>query len=102
MPHLHLPSEHSDADLALAASLADVVGSRDLYVAWTHHGGSGAVPEVAAVMRDRAARGPLATLLGGLLAGLISAWRAVVEGPAPAARTTVPGTRAPRAEEPSA
>ena len=32
MPHLHLPIEHTDADLVLAANLAEIVGSEDLYV----------------------------------------------------------------------
>ena len=36
MPHLHLPAEHTDADIVLAANVAATVGSEDLYVAWTH------------------------------------------------------------------
>ena len=44
MPHLHLPTDHTDADLVLAANLAEVVGSEDLYVAWTHESGAGAFP----------------------------------------------------------
>jgi hypothetical protein len=52
MPHLHLPIDHTEDDLVLAANVADVVGSADLYVTWSHEGGAGAVPEVAAVLRD--------------------------------------------------
>ena len=44
MPHLHLPLDHTDADLVLAANLAEIVGSEDLYVAWSHESGAGAVP----------------------------------------------------------
>jgi hypothetical protein len=50
MPHLHLPTDHTDADLVLAANLAEIVGSEELYVAWTHESGAGAVPEVDAVL----------------------------------------------------
>ena len=39
MPHLYLPSEHTDADLVLAADVAAAVSSSDLYVAWTHDAG---------------------------------------------------------------
>ena len=52
MPHLHLPIDHTDADLVLAANLAEIVGSEDLYVAWTHEAGAGAVPEVEAEVRE--------------------------------------------------
>jgi hypothetical protein len=51
MPHLHLPIDHTDDDLVLAANVAEVVGSADLYVTWSHEGGAGAVPEVEAVVR---------------------------------------------------
>ena len=50
MPHLHLPVDHTDADLVLAANLAEIVGSEDLYVAWSHESGPGAIPEVEAVL----------------------------------------------------
>ena len=53
MPHLHLPIDHTDADLVLAANLAEIVGSEDLYVAWSHESGPGAIPEVEAVMREQ-------------------------------------------------
>jgi hypothetical protein len=52
MPHLHLPADHSDADIVLAASVAATVGSEDLYVAWTYESGAGVIPEVEAIMRE--------------------------------------------------
>jgi hypothetical protein len=88
MPHLHLPAEHSDADLVLAANLADVVGSRDLYVAWTHGGGA-AVPEVQAVLRQQRP----APLLARVFDGFVQLWRLLLTGsqtPAPAAATVAP------------
>jgi len=51
MPHLHLPIDHTEADLVLAANLAEIVGAEDLYVAWSHEAGAGAIPEVEAVVR---------------------------------------------------
>ena len=96
MPHLHLPAEHSDDDLVLAANLAEVVGSRDLYVAWTHGGGA-AVPEVQAELRQRTP-----TLLARLLDGFAQLWRLLLTGsqtPAPAAATVV---AAPRTSKPPA
>ena len=48
MPHLHLPIDHTDADLVLAANLAEIVGSEDLYVAWSYETGPGAIPEIEA------------------------------------------------------
>ena len=57
MPHLYLPSEHTDADLVLAADVAAAVSSSDLYVAWTHDAGQ-AAPEVQAVVRDERPAAP--------------------------------------------
>ena len=51
MPHLYLPSDHTDADLVLAADVAAAVSSADLYVTWTLEAGAGA-PEVEAVVRE--------------------------------------------------
>jgi len=51
MPHLHLPTEHTDADLALAGTLAGLLSSEDLYVAWSLEGGRGA-PAIPAAIRD--------------------------------------------------
>ena len=73
MPHLHLPIDHTDADLVLAANLAEVVGSEDLYVAWTHESGPGAIPEVEAVVRDEHA----VSFFGAVRAGFSAFWRAL-------------------------
>jgi hypothetical protein len=77
MPHLHLPVDHTEADLALAANLAEIVGSEDLYVAWSHETGPGAIPEIEAVVRDDQPRG----VLGALAAGFSAFWRALVARP---------------------
>jgi hypothetical protein len=90
MPHLHLPAEHSEADLVLAAGLADYVGSEDLYVAWTHEAGAGAVPEVEAVLLDARP-----SLLAEFLDGLRAIWHAFVHGPAPVTATVIPAPSAP-------
>lgn len=78
MPHLHLPIDHTDDDLVLAANVADVVGSADLYVAWSHEGGPGAVPEVQAVLREERPAS-LFTAIGGVFKAL---WRALFNHPA--------------------
>jgi hypothetical protein len=91
MPHVHLPAVHSDADLVLAANVAAVVGSEDLYVAWTHEAGPGAVPEVDAIVREQ---GPsvVATFFHALLAGVSAMWTALTQPPA-----TMPAAPAPPA-----
>jgi hypothetical protein len=104
MPYLHLPAEHSDADLVLATSVAAVVGSDDLYVAWTHAAGSGAVPEIEAMVRERRPN-PLAELFAAVRAGARTLWRGLVEGSPAAERTPIPATvhgRSQAAGEPSA
>jgi hypothetical protein len=98
MPHLHLPAYHSDADLALAADLAAVVGSEDLYVAWTHDGGAGAVPEVEAEVREQRPSF-LAWLFAGVLASVTAAWQSLTHAPAaPVAATTSRSAQAPAGE----
>ena len=91
MPHLHLPAEHSDADLVLATSVAEVVGSDDLYVAWTHEAGSGAIPEIEAIVRERRPN-PLAELFAALRSGARTLWRGIVEGSPASERTPIPPT----------
>jgi hypothetical protein len=86
MPHLHLPADHSDADLVLAANVAAIVGSEDLYVAWTHDTGAGAVPEVQAVMREERP-GAIATLVSALVAGIRAVWYGLTQAPVPAPAT---------------
>jgi hypothetical protein len=79
MPHLHLPADHSDADIVLAASLAATVGSEDLYVAWTYECGAGLVPEVDAVLRE-----PRPSVFVSLYRALRSLWQGLTAAPAPA------------------
>ena len=90
MPHLHLPAEHSDADIVLAANVAATVGSEDLYVAWTHDAGAGAVPEVEAVIRE-----PRPSVLVALFRALTAVWHGLTQAPAPPApATATPATPA--------
>jgi hypothetical protein len=104
MPHLHLPIDHTDADLVLAANIAEVVGSSDLYVAWSHDRGPGAVPEVEAVVREERAANPLTGLLTALSTRLAALWRAVFTGRSQRAALPPARTERPRraAGEPSA
>src|SRR3954454_7394167 len=53
MSQLYLPAEHTEADLVLAGSIAEQLGSGELYVVWTEQHGP-AVAEVAALLRDPA------------------------------------------------
>ena len=74
MPHLYLPTDHTDADLVLAADVAAAVSSADLYVTWTLDAGAG-VPEVEAVVREERPEvpvNPFAGLAVALLAGLVA------------------------------
>jgi hypothetical protein len=85
MPHLYLPSEHSDADLVLAADVAQAVSSADLYVAWTHEAGPGGAPEVEAIVREPAqppALNPFAELFGAMVHGVVALWRHITGPPA--------------------
>jgi hypothetical protein len=85
MPHLHLPADHTEADLVLAANLADIVGSEDLYVAWSHEAGPGAIPEVEAVIREQRELSPLAEFVRAVGAGIAAFWRALLGKPSRAA-----------------
>lgn len=76
MPHLHLPMNHTDADLVLAANLADIVGSEDLYVAWTQDTGAG-VPEIDAYLSDEPPASPFAEFVAAMVAGCVAFWRAL-------------------------
>ena len=92
MPHLHLPTDHTDADLVLAANLAEIVGSEDLYVAWTHESGAGAVPQVDAVLVEARRPKGFAAVVGLVGAGFAAVWRALV-----GRADDVEATRAPAA-----
>ena len=79
MPHLHLPIDHTDADLVLAANLAEIVGSEDLYVAWSHETGAGAFPRSRPCSRGARAGRLLRRDGRRLRRGLARAARQVVE-----------------------
>ena len=85
MPHLYLPSDHTDADLVLAADVAAAVSSADLYVTWTLESGSGA-PEIEAVVREERPAAPVvnpfAELLVALFQGVATLWRSLTGPPA--------------------
>ena len=85
MPHLYLPTDHTDADLVLAADVAAAVSSADLYVTWTLDAGSG-VPEVEAVVRDELPAEPVANPFAGLavalIQGIAAIWRSLTAPPA--------------------
>jgi hypothetical protein len=101
MPHLHLPAAHSDTDLALAADVAAAVGSRDLYVVWSHAEGAGLAPEVDAVLREDDGASPFTDLVAAIFQGIGALWRAILQGPAPGPAEQASGSaaRQPAARE---
>lgn len=109
MPTLHLPAAHTDSDVALAAEVAHVVGSHELYVAWTHGEGPGLPPEVETVTDDAPQPSPLSPfgeVVVAMVQGLSALWNALVRPPSTRAELPPPrdDRREPRsaAEEPSA
>jgi len=48
MPHVYMPADHSDADVFLAARIAEAVDSSELFVAWTNEAGTVFAPEALA------------------------------------------------------
>jgi hypothetical protein len=103
MPHLHLPIDHTDADLVLAANLADIVGSEDLYVTWSYETGPGAIPEVDAVLVEQRPLSPPAEIFAAIGAGFASLFRALLGRPRDAAAEAAsPAGQARRTAEPSA
>ena len=83
MPHLYLPTDHTDADLVLAADVAAAVSSADLYVTWTLESGAG-VPEIEAVVRDEQADppdNPFAGVAAALWQGIVALWRSLTAPP---------------------
>ena len=84
MPHLYLPTDHTDADLVLAADVAAAVSSADLYVTWTLDAGSG-VPEIEAVVREERPappENPFAGVGAALWQGVVALWRSLTAPPA--------------------
>jgi hypothetical protein len=74
MPQLYLPADHSDADLALAGQVAELLESAELYVTWTQEAGH-AAPAIPALLRD--AEPTWAEAVGELLYAVRALWRAV-------------------------
>jgi hypothetical protein len=95
MPTLHLPAAHTDTDVALAAELAAIVGSHELYVTWTHGEGPGLNPEVQAlVQEDPREHGPLSPfgeVVVAMVQGIAALWNAILHPP-----STRPALPAPR------
>ena len=94
MPTLHLPAAHTDTDVALAAEIASVVGSHDLYVTWTHGEGPGLPPEVEAIIREEGEPGtisPFGEVIVAMVQGLSALWQAILHPP-----STRPALPAPR------
>ena len=97
MPHLHLPADHTDADLVLAANLAEIVGSEDLYDVWSHQTGPGAIPEVQAELREEREQ---AGFFAAMSAGFVAFWRALLgRSSSPAANEDADTGAAPRPAE---
>jgi hypothetical protein len=67
MPHVHLPAQHTDDDLALAGALATMLRSQELYVAWSNEAGP-AAPVIPAALQDPREEAPRARRRPGLLA----------------------------------
>src|SRR5262245_9305008 len=98
MPHLHLPIDHTDTDLVLAANVAEVVGSADLYVVWSHESGPGAVPGVEAIVREERPAKPFSARLHAVAAGIAALWRNIVGGSGGGDQRPAPAADRPRAE----
>ena len=97
MPHLYLPTDHTDADLVLAADVAAAVSSADLYVTWTIDAGAG-TPEVEAVVREEPIPAP--GFFASIGRAVVLLWRALTGPPIQPVRT--PRIEARRAGEPTA
>ena len=102
MPTLHLPAAHTDTDVALAAELAAIVGSHELYVTWTHGEGPGLNPEVQAIVqeesRPQGLLSPFGEVVVAMVQGIAALWSAILHPPStrpalPAPRDPVPPTQ---------
>ncbi len=89
MPHVYLPTEHSEADLVLAGQLADILESDELYVTWSPRGYE--EPQVETVVRVKEPGPAPAPPQHGLLTevlGTMAAFVAAIFAPRPAERRT--------------
>jgi|SRR5215204_4537003 len=98
MPHLHLPADHSDKDVVLAANVAAGVNSAELYVTWTRDAGPNAAPVVEAQVQERAPEpvSPLVELFAILAASFVAVWNAFAGPARPEAEGAAPQRPAPR------
>jgi len=104
MPTLHLPAAHTDTDVALAAELAAIVGSHELYVTWTHGEGPGLPPEVETLTPDEIqanAISPFAEVVVAMVQGISALWQALIHPPSTRAELPAPrdDRRAPRSAD---
>jgi hypothetical protein len=101
MPTLHLPAAHTDTDVVLAAELAAIVGSHELYVTWTHGEGPGLNPEVQALVqedtRPQGLLSPFGEVVVAMVQGIAALWNAILHPP-----STRPALPAPRDPVPPA
>jgi hypothetical protein len=84
MPTLHLPAAHTDTDLALAVEVAAVVGSHELYVAWTHGEGPGLAPQTETLFDEERTPGtvtPFAEVVVAMVHGITALWQAIIRPP---------------------
>jgi hypothetical protein len=106
MPILHLPADHTDADLVLGAGIAELLGSEELHVTWTPSTGY-AAPAVQALVREPAPSWAgavgLAVRIVAELWVAFTARRSAGTPETPAAPRQVPAPRShPAAGEPAA
>jgi hypothetical protein len=85
MPTLHLPAAHTDTDVALAAELAAIVGSHELYVTWTHGEGPGLNPEMQAIVHEETRQpgllSPFGEVVIAMVQGIAALWSAILHPP---------------------
>ena len=104
MPTLHLPAAHTDTDVALATEVAQVVGSCELYVTWTHGEGPGLPPEIETYTEAGEPQGavtPFGDLIFAMAQGLSALWNAIVR-PQVARAELSPPREEPRPTRPTA
>ena len=95
MPRLHLPTDHTDTDRALASAVAEAVESDELFVAWTLDAGVVFAPEAELALRP-GAMNPFAQALADVLVSFAALWNVIVHPgrrqgadiPAPQPRTS--------------
>jgi hypothetical protein len=77
MPRLHLPTDHSDTDRALASAVAEAVESDELFVAWTLDAGVVFAPE-AELAPGPGPMNPFAQALADVLVSFAALWGLIV------------------------